>query len=103
MFSEQRYVIFKGRVVGVNDPENRGRVKAIVPAVLKDQKSNWCEPLVRPIAPPKVKDVVYVQFLDGDISQPVYSIPAGVKRDIDNLEKELRDVIIAHAQSPHGN
>lgn len=102
MSDNPRYGIFRGRIVAANDPEKRGRIKALVPAVLRDQKSNWCEPLVRPTETPKVNDVVYVQFLDGDISSPVYSLPVGTKRDLVALEKELRDALAAHAQTPHG-
>lgn len=89
MYNEPKHGIFKGKVVNANDPENRGRVKALIPAVLKDQVSNWCDPLVRTVTKPKVNDIVYVQFVDGDIAQPVFSLPPGVRRDIDKVQKQL--------------
>lgn len=64
--------IYKGLVADNSDTENRGRVVVQIPAILGDTKSNWCEPIYPTVYRPKIGDVVWVQFANGDIAQPVY-------------------------------
>lgn len=97
MSNEPQFGVFRGRVVDNKDPLNQDRVRALVPGILGTQRSNWCAPMVRSLGKPKINDLVYVQFLDGDIGSPIYSQPAVVMRDM----KTLRDDLNSHKQSPH--
>ena len=95
----KEFGLFRGKVVDNNDPLNQDRVRALVPAVLGTQRSNWCVPMTRAdIERPKVNDTVFVLFLDGEISSPVYWQPDVIRRDLSKLRAELRD----HKQIPHG-
>lgn len=41
---ERFYGIYKAKVVKSQDPENRNRIKVIIPQVLGDNVTNWIEP-----------------------------------------------------------
>ena len=97
MSNEPIYGVFRGRVTDNNDPQNQGRIRALVPGILGTQRSNWCVPLVRSLTKPKINDQVFVQFLDGDVAYPVYSQPQVVFRDM----QDIRDDLNTHTQSPH--
>lgn len=64
--------IYKGSVVNNNDPERRGRVILNVPQILGGNNSAWCEPLWPTVYTPKVAEVVWLHFANGDINKPVY-------------------------------
>lgn len=64
--------IYKGVVVDNQDPLHTYRVVAQVPAVLGNAYSNWCDPILPTIYAPRVGEVVWVQFADGDPAQPLY-------------------------------
>lgn len=78
---DETFGIYPAIVKKVDDPEHRGRVKVICPDVFGDTatKSEWCEPCV-PVAfdnggdfcLPKKNEGVWVLFIDGDTSRPVY-------------------------------
>lgn len=66
--------VYRGSVYDVSDPENRGRLRILVPQVLGTEPSAWSEPS-QPPAPkykPKVNARIWVFFEGGDINRPVY-------------------------------
>jgi uncharacterized protein involved in type VI secretion and phage assembly len=73
------YGKYKGSVTEVEDG-GRGRIKAKVPAVLKDVATGWCDPCV-PYAGdgvgivflPEVGAGVWIEFEGGDPSLPIWS------------------------------
>ncbi len=77
--SEKFYGKYRALVTNVNDPNKSGRIKVRCPKVLGEYESGWCYPCV-PIAftdggfffVPKVNDYVWVEFEDGDPSQPIW-------------------------------
>jgi uncharacterized protein involved in type VI secretion and phage assembly len=74
------YGKYRGSVTDTNDPDNRGRIKALVPAVLGSVTTGWCDPCV-PYAGDKVGIVflpeqgsgVWIEFEGGDVSYPIWS------------------------------
>lgn len=72
---------YRGNVVDVADPENRGRIKVTVPSVLGENPSQWAEPAFPYgggsgfgwIAVPPVNAAVFVEFIEGDSSAPVWT------------------------------
>jgi uncharacterized protein involved in type VI secretion and phage assembly len=73
------YGKYKGSVTEV-EGGGRGRIKAKVPAVLRDTPSGWCDPCV-PYAGngvgfaflPEVGAGVWIEFEGGDPSRPIWS------------------------------
>lgn len=71
---------YRARVVNINDPEKRGRIKVECPMTFGKYPSNWCEPCI-PVAYdnggdfaiPKVGETVWIEFENGDTHYPVYS------------------------------
>lgn len=66
--------IYRGSIQNINDPENRGRVQCLVPAVLGDSPSGWAEPVlaIESASNWDVGDRVWVVFEAGDLNRPVY-------------------------------
>ncbi len=72
------YGKYRGTVTDVDG--KRGRIKALVPAVLGDTKTGWCDPCV-PYAGPQVAFLflpetnagVWIEFEGGDVSYPIWS------------------------------
>jgi hypothetical protein len=66
--------LYRGAVQDVNDPENRGRIRALVPAALGEAVSGWAEPVLPTAETPvwSVGDKVWVLFEGGDLNRPVY-------------------------------
>lgn len=73
--------IYRGIVVDNDDPEFRYRVICQVPQVLGDAHSNWCEPILPTLYTPRIGDVVWVQFVNGDPSTPLYQSRVIVTRE----------------------
>jgi len=78
---QKRYGKFRGVVADNQDPEQRGRLKLQVPAVLGKQKTDWALPCL-PFggdagcgwfAVPKVGAQVWVEFEEGDIQRPIWT------------------------------
>jgi uncharacterized protein involved in type VI secretion and phage assembly len=78
--SDGHYGKFRGTVTDNNDPDNQGRVKAKVPAVLHDVESGWALPAA-PYAggglgswaiPPKNAGV-WIEFEGGNSEHPIWS------------------------------
>ncbi len=74
------YGKYRGLVVDISDPDDRGRIQARVPAVYVDQVSPWAMPCVPFAGPqhglvllPEVGDGVWIEFEGGDISRPIWS------------------------------
>ena len=73
------YGKYKGSVTEI-EANGRGRIKAKVPAVLKDVPTGWCDPCV-PYAGdgvgfaflPEVGTGVWIEFEGGDPSRPIWS------------------------------
>ena len=78
--------IYRATVHDINDPENRGRLRALVPAVLGDAPSGWAEPTLDTNANDAqfaVNDRIWVIFEGGDINRPTYISRMGVtSRDL---------------------
>ncbi len=74
------YGKYRGIVEDNEDPENLGRIKALVPEVLGDVKSGWALPCV-PYAGegsgqyfmPPAGAGVWIEFEAGDPSRPIWS------------------------------
>lgn len=74
------YGKYRAKVVDINDPERRGRIRVMCPKVLGKFKSAWCEPCV-PVAYdfggdfalPKIGEFVWVEFEDGNANKPIYT------------------------------
>lgn len=77
---QRAYGKFRGTVTDVEDPEQRGRLKATVPEVLHDVPTGWAEPCA-PYggdgeglwAIPPVGAGVWMEFEAGDPSRPVWT------------------------------
>jgi hypothetical protein len=71
---------YRGYVHDVADPENRGRVRVVVPRLLGDTPTGWALP-ASPYAGPDqglftVPDLgagVWVEFEEGDLSKPIWT------------------------------
>jgi uncharacterized protein involved in type VI secretion and phage assembly len=74
------YGKYRGTVTDVEQPVGRGRIKAMVPAVLGAQATGWCDPCV-PYAGnnvgiaflPAIGAGVWIEFEGGDVSYPIWS------------------------------
>lgn len=79
MAKKEYYGKYRAKVVDINDPEKRGRIRVMCPRVLGTAKSAWCEPCI-PIAYdfggdfalPKLGEFVWVEFERGDVNKPIY-------------------------------
>lgn len=77
------YGKYRGTVVNNIDPESRGRLMCIVPAVLGLVPSSWaecCAPLAGPTGPPMgvylvppIGAGVWVEFEQGDPNKPIWT------------------------------
>ncbi|MEN6368464.1 MAG: phage baseplate assembly protein V [Thermotogota bacterium] len=89
--------LYMGRVVDRTDPDGNGRIRVEIPGVI-DGKSAWAtprgggSPLWGFIAVPPLEADVYVQFINGDESRPVYE-PAdwGVRGSVREIFPEFED------------
>lgn len=78
--SVKYYGKYRAKVVDIDDPEKRGRVRVMCPRVLGTAKSSWCEPCI-PVAYdlggdfalPKISEFVWVEFESGDVNKPIYT------------------------------
>lgn len=70
---------YRGRVLDVSDPQQRGRIRAEVPA-LGDVEPGWALPCIpgagagsgRLVLPP-VGAAVWIEFESGDVGAPIWS------------------------------
>lgn len=71
---------YRAKVVDIQDPEKRGRIRVMCPKVLGKAKSAWCLPCV-PVAYdfggdfvlPKLGEFVWVEFESGEVDKPIYT------------------------------
>ncbi len=78
---QRLYGKFRGYVHRVDDPENRGRLQAVVPRLLgPDEPTGWALPSSPYAGPdqglyvvPEVGAGVWVEFEEGDLSRPIWS------------------------------
>jgi hypothetical protein len=79
MASNAYFGKYRAIVAGLDDPEERGRIRVECPRVLGDGMSAWCEPC-SPVAYdgggdfclPKIGDAVWVEFEGGSPQQPIW-------------------------------
>lgn len=66
---------YRGKIVNIDDPEKRGRVKVECPSVLGKNISQWALPCLPPFVYyiPPVGSLVWVEFEDGNIDSPIWS------------------------------
>lgn len=94
--SEPFYGKYRGTVVQNIDPESRGRLICMVPAVLGLVPTSWaecCTPLAGPTGPPMgvylvppIGAGVWVEFEGGDPNKPIWSgCRFGVASDVPTL------------------
>lgn len=77
------YGKYRGTVLNNVDPEQRGRLMAMVPDVLAENPSSWAEPCVPLAGPtghpmgvylvPPISAGVWIEFEQGDSSRPIWS------------------------------
>lgn len=74
------YGKYRAKVVDVQDPQFRGRIRVMCPKILGTAKSSWCEPCI-PVAYdnggdfaiPKLGEFVWVEFEEGNPNKPIYT------------------------------
>jgi hypothetical protein len=78
--STRYYGKYRGTVSNVDDPQKRGRIKALVPAVLLSEETGWALPSLPFAGPtmgmytvPPVGAGVWVEFEAGDASLPIWT------------------------------
>ena len=80
-FQRTRYFgKYRGLAADIDDPDNVGRIKAEVPAVLGEELTGWAMPCL-PFAGkahglaliPEVGDGVWIEFEGGALSRPIWS------------------------------
>lgn len=80
MSCKKYYGKYRAKVVDINDPERRGRIRVQCPAVLGEYKSAWCEPCI-PYATdyagdyyvPPINEGIWVEFEEGDVNKPIWN------------------------------
>jgi len=79
---ENRYYgKYRGTVADNQDPENIGRIKALVPRLLEDQQTGWALPCVPYggaseqgfFAVPEPGAAVWIEFEGGDLAFPIWT------------------------------
>lgn len=79
--SSKKYGKYRATVVDRDDPESKGRLRLLIPAVLGDQESDWALPCfsnggssdVGSITIPELDAHVWVEFEAGDPSLPIWT------------------------------
>ena len=74
--------IYRGVVIDNDDPEYQYRVITQIPQVLGDAPSNWCEPMLPTLYIPRIGDIVWVMFVNGDLTTPLYQSRVTVNREM---------------------
>jgi uncharacterized protein involved in type VI secretion and phage assembly len=79
---------YRGFVSDRDDPEKLGRLKVRVPSLLADALPGWAWPVtpyggagVGLFALPQLDDIVWVEFMEGDLGQPLWTGCAWAKPD----------------------
>ena len=90
---------YRGFVVDRRDPEQLGRLRVRVPSLLADALPGWAWPVtpyggagIGLFALPQPDDIVWVEFMEGDLAHPLWSGCAWAKPDGNNeLPREALD------------
>jgi hypothetical protein len=86
--------MYRGRVVSVDDPIVRGRVKCVIEELgwFEDSEAPWCDPVYRggSICVPKLGTYVLVYFMAGNNARPVW----------DGVLGEIKDQVATEYSSP---
>jgi uncharacterized protein involved in type VI secretion and phage assembly len=90
---------YRGIVADRNDPERLGRLKVRVPSLLADAVTGWAWPVapyagagIGLFAVPQEGDLVWVEFLEGDLEHPIWSGAAWARPDGQTeIPEEARD------------
>lgn len=64
--------LYQGTVADNVDPTGVHAVKCLIPSILGGQVSGWCQPIYPAVTSPKVNEVVWIHFVNGDLTKPVY-------------------------------
>jgi uncharacterized protein involved in type VI secretion and phage assembly len=85
---ERHWGKYRGLVVDRDDPERLGRLRVRVPSLLADATTGWAWPVaayagagIGLFALPQVGDVVWVEFIEGDLDHPVWAGGAWAQPD----------------------
>lgn len=70
--NKRYYGIYAGEVTAVKDPLKKNRLKFKVPQVLGDEPTDWSYGAESRLGSPKIGQGVYVMFLGGDPSHPIW-------------------------------
>ena len=76
----EAFGIYYGKVTNIDDPDERGRIKCLIPQILGAKtESAWCEPCSivaydngGDFCIPKIDECVWIMFVGGDPNKPVY-------------------------------
>jgi uncharacterized protein involved in type VI secretion and phage assembly len=78
--ADKHYGKFRGIVADNVDPNNQGRIKAQVPAILQDVPTGWAYPAAPYAGPgsgmwsvPPVGAGVWIEFEAGDVNNPIWT------------------------------
>ena len=84
----QHWGKYRGIVADRNDPDRLGRLKIRVPSLLADAVTGWAWPAapyagagIGLFALPQVGDLVWVEFVEGELDQPVWTGCAWARPD----------------------
>jgi uncharacterized protein involved in type VI secretion and phage assembly len=71
---------YRGLVVDRNDPDRLGRLRVRVPSLVADALPGWAWPVtpyggagIGLFALPKLGDIVWVEFMEGELAHPLWS------------------------------
>ncbi|MET0179341.1 MAG: phage baseplate assembly protein V [Novosphingobium sp.] len=100
---------YRGIVVDTKDPDNRGRITVNVPSVLGEETSQWAEPAFPYgggagfgwVLVPPVDSAVFVEFIEGDPSAPVWTGTFWRKRDEVPQEHTGQETKVLRTESGH--
>ncbi|HWM08421.1 MAG TPA: phage baseplate assembly protein V [Solirubrobacteraceae bacterium] len=111
---ENRYFgKYRGTVVDRADPQQLGRLKLKVPSVLADAVTGWAWPAasyagkgIGLFAIPQVGDVVWVEFAEGELDQPLWTgcawaAPGGSAEIPEEAKQAYPDRVVL--RTPSGN
>jgi uncharacterized protein involved in type VI secretion and phage assembly len=77
---------YRGLVADRDDPERLGRLKVTVPSLMADALPGWAWPVtpyggggIGLFALPQIRDIVWVEFMEGDLMHPLWSGAAWAK------------------------
>ena len=104
---------YRGFVVDRDDPEQLGRLRVRVPSLLADALPGWAWPVtpyggagIGLFALPQVDDIVWVEFMEGDLAHPLWTgcawaKPGGNSEVPDDALGAYPDAIVLRTSSGH--